>query len=50
MNYFLTLLGINATCLFSIYLYKYQKNVKRHIDQNDKMYKMILEIHKRVTL
>jgi len=39
-------------CLFSfffiVYIYNYQKKVKRHINQNDKMYEMLLEIYKRV--
>jgi len=48
MYYFYVLLGVKFICGLSLYLYHYQKNVKRHIDQNDKMYKMLVEMHKRV--
>jgi hypothetical protein len=30
------------------YLYRYQKNVKTHIQQNDDMFKMIEEMYKKV--
>ena len=32
-------------CLL-VYLYFYQKKVKKHIDQNDEMHKLLLEMHK----
>jgi len=30
-----------------LYLYNYQKRVKDHINQNDEMYKMILEMYNK---
>ncbi len=29
-----------------LYIYFYQKKVKKHIDQNDEMHKLLLEMHK----
>ena len=37
---------LNSPFIF-LYLYNYQKSVRDHINQNDEMYKMILEMYNK---
>lgn len=46
-NYLITAIGF-AGCIFGVYLFSYQKKVRRHIDQQTRLFKMVGEIHKKI--
>ena len=45
-NIILFSLILNSPFIY-LYLYNYQKKVRDHINQNDEMYKMILEMYNK---
>lgn len=54
MNYLPAILIATATLTISglivVYIYQYQRSVRAHIAQNDKMYSMIKDIWKKTNI